>query len=112
MDFKSDLDALVLGVLQLGPAHGYEIAKRIRVRSAQVLEAGENRLYPGLRRLEEEGLISSSWEEQDNRPPRKIYRLTEAGSTVLAGKQHNWATFAAAVNNILGAPVAREGHHG
>ena len=112
MDFKSDLDALVLGVLQQGPAHGYEIAKRIRTRSASVLEAGENRLYPGLRRLEEDGLIVADWEDQENRPPRKVYRLTESGSKVLSGKRQTWMSFAEAVNNVLGMPMSEETRHG
>ncbi len=66
MAFKGDLEALVLGVLQGGSLHGYEMAKRIRQSSESALSVGEGQLYPALHRLEREGrrgdLGAAGWE--------------------------------------------------
>ncbi len=101
MAFKSDLDALIMGVLQQSPAHGYEIARRVRKLSASALELGENRLYPCLKALEDDGLVSAEWDPQEGRPPRKVYQLTTSGRTALDAKRSAWAKFSEAVDTIL-----------
>ncbi|HLK35040.1 MAG TPA: helix-turn-helix transcriptional regulator, partial [Terriglobales bacterium] len=50
-------------------------------------------VYPALRRLEQERLIVSRWEESSTakqRPARKYYRLTRAGSTALHSLQQRY----------------------
>ena len=46
MAFKGDLEALILAVLSDHALHGYEISKRIRTQSQEVLKYGEGQLYP------------------------------------------------------------------
>ena len=46
---------MVLGVLQHGDLHGYEISKRIKQLSDKALSVGEGQLYPALHKLENEG---------------------------------------------------------
>jgi len=40
-------------------------------------------VYRNLRRMEEEGLVASTWELRDAGPPRRLYRLTEQGEELL-----------------------------
>ena len=47
-------------------------------------------VYPALRRLEQAGLIASTWEpeataQREQRPARKYYSITEAGDSALGG---------------------------
>src|SRR5689334_1049218 len=107
MSFREDLDALVLAVLQQGPMHGYEISRRIRALSDEVLSAGEGKLYPCLHKLEDDGFIEAEWVEQENRPSRKVYSLTDKGSAALAKKRKAWQEFAAGVNAVLHPPKVR-----
>ena len=79
MKFKTSLDALILGCLREGEMHGYAIARAIEHKSVGALKAGENQLYPTLHRLEERGFVVAEWQEQENKPPRKVYKLTEGG---------------------------------
>lgn len=53
--------------------HGYDLMKATDIKSGT--------LYPALMRLEERGLMESKWNppEQEGRPARHAYRLTEAG---------------------------------
>lgn len=101
MAFKSDLDALILGVLQEGERHGYEIAKRIRELSDTALAVGEGQLYPALHRLERDGLVAATWLPQEGKPPRKVYHLTEEGKGALVAHRQEWERFAQSVDRIL-----------
>ncbi|MBX3118722.1 MAG: helix-turn-helix transcriptional regulator [Fimbriimonadaceae bacterium] len=110
MSFKGDIAALILGILQDGRLHGYEISKRIRSLSQETLSLGEGQLYPALHRLEEDGLIDSSWDIQEGRPNRKVYEITPVGLAELKEKKKAWEKFTAGVNSILMA--SKEGANG
>jgi PadR family transcriptional regulator PadR len=53
--------------------HGYELSKATGIKSGT--------LYPLLVRLSDQGLLEATWRasEQTGRPPRHVYRLTDAG---------------------------------
>ncbi len=99
---KGNTPTLILSVLAAGMLHGYAIAREIERRSADVLSLGEGSLYPALRSLEAEGLVSSSWEIQPSGPARKVYSLTEGGHAALARRTRSWREFARAMETVLG----------
>ena len=101
MAFRGDMDSLVLGALDDGPAHGYEIARRIKARSEEALSVGEGLLYPALHALEREGYVAAEWVPQEGKPNRKVYRLTDTGRGALAKKRKEWQRFAAGVAAVL-----------
>lgn len=109
MNYKGELDGIVLGVLQASPAHGYEIVKRVKSISEGALAIGEAKLYPCLHKLEEIGCVSSEWVPQDGKPARKVYTLTSKGGGVLAEKQRGWERFSAGIAAVLGAKENRNG---
>ena len=71
---------LCLSILSEGEATGYEI-RRLSVEGecSYFLEASFGSIYPALAKLEAEGLVESRVEQQDGRPAKKIYSITEAG---------------------------------
>jgi DNA-binding PadR family transcriptional regulator len=77
----SYIDILVLRHLFAGPAHGYELRKRIEATVGVVLN--NNTLYPALRRFEEAGAVTKTAEQQESRPPRHVYALTDLGRELL-----------------------------
>lgn len=101
MAFRGDMDALALGALDEGPAHGYEIARRIKLRSEEALAVGEGLLYPALHALERDGYVVAEWVPQEGKPNRKVYSLTEKGAGALAKKRKEWQRFAAGVAAVL-----------
>ena len=109
MAFTKDLEAVVLGVLQEGGQHGYEIARRIRGIDEGALNAREGRLYPLLHKLEAEGLILGGWMPQEGRPPRKVYALTAAGWETLATHRAAWRQYVGAIESALVAPIRGSG---
>jgi PadR family transcriptional regulator PadR len=71
---------LVLHALSNGSCHGFDVIDATGLASGTV--------YPILRRLEQERLVSARWENvsiarEEQRPPRRYYELTAAGQEVL-----------------------------
>ena len=109
MAYKGELDGIILGVLQSGPGHGYEIAKRVKALSDGVLAVGEAKLYPCLHKLEQDGCVTAEWILQEGKPARKVYALTPKGTGTLTEKRQAWERFAMGVASVLGA---KESNHG
>ena len=99
---KGNTPTLILAVLEGAPLHGYAIAREIERRSEHALSLGEGSLYPALRALERDKLVTSRWEPQPAGPARKVYTLTEAGAAALARRTKSWRQFADAVENVIG----------
>jgi len=98
---KGHLDLLLLSVLSNGPAHGYAIIESLRARSESVFDLPEGTVYPALHRLEDQGLLKSSWSEGTGRRKR-VYQLTPKGQQALNTRQDEWLKFSKAVNTTVG----------
>jgi DNA-binding PadR family transcriptional regulator len=61
--------------------HGYELKRKIA--DTMALALNNNTLYPALRRFEEAGAVRKTAVQQEGRPPRHIYELTEVGRELL-----------------------------
>jgi PadR family transcriptional regulator, regulatory protein PadR len=90
---------LVLAVLaQLRVEHyGYTLRKAL---ADQGLEIEESTLYPLLRRLETQGLLTSEWREEDKRNKR-FYRLSAEGAAVLEKLLAEWNGINESLHRIL-----------
>src|SRR6516162_10475793 len=87
---QGTLDMLILRTLQLGPAHGHEIAKHIQRTSDDVLQVEHGSLYPALHRLEQKGWHTDKWEMANDRNREfKYYRLTATGKKSWWPKSRN-----------------------
>ena len=102
---KGHLDLLLMAVLEDAPAHGYAIIESLRQRSGGGFDLPEGTIYPALHRLEEAGLLASSWSEDTGRRKR-IYSLTLKGRKTLAQRQQDWRKFARAVDATLGVETS------
>ncbi len=70
----------LLGVLQDGPKHGYEIKHIIEDHMGDWTNIAFGSIYFALKKLSEEGLIRKLCEEKDgNRPARSVYEITDSG---------------------------------
>lgn len=93
---RGSLVMLVLSQLKK-PMYGYNLVQNLCEHNMPI-EA--NTLYPLMRRLESQGLLSSEWETSGAKP-RKYYSITESGRTVLAKIEHHWHTSVKNINLIL-----------
>src|SRR6202034_409296 len=90
---------LTLAVLaQLRQEHyGYTLRKSLASRG---MEIDENTLYPLLRRLEAQGLLTSEWREEDKRNKR-FYRLSGDGAGLLAELAAEWRAINSSLDQLL-----------
>jgi DNA-binding PadR family transcriptional regulator len=77
----SYIEILILRNLSRRPAHGYELRKRVEAVTGVVLN--NNSLYPALRRFEEGGAVTRTVHEQEGRPAKLVYELTDVGRDLL-----------------------------
>ena len=98
---QGTLDLLILQTVRHTPLHGWAISKRIRERSANVLEINQGSLYPALYRLEERGMITADEGLSEQGRRVRVYRLSAAGRRHLANEVAGWRLFASAVEHIL-----------
>jgi DNA-binding PadR family transcriptional regulator len=71
-------DAVLVALLE-GESSGYDLAKDFDKSVANFWMATPQQLYKELERLAEEGLIQARIVEQDRRPNKRMYSLTDAG---------------------------------
>lgn len=95
---KGVLELCVLTLLSRGDAYGYEIASKLMAEVGM----GEGTIYPLMRRMQEDGLVSTYLVEASGGPPRKYYRLTDGGRKTLTAQRGEWKSFQAAVEKMLG----------
>ncbi|MCW4581344.1 PadR family transcriptional regulator [Gluconacetobacter entanii] len=97
---KGVLEPCVLALLSQADSYGYDIASRL----SDAIEMGEGTIYPLMRRMQKDGLVSTYFVESSSGPPRKYYTLTEKGRESLHAQRRAWTTFTRAVSAILGVP--------
>ncbi|WP_433303589.1 PadR family transcriptional regulator [Actinoplanes sp. CA-030573] len=93
------LDMCLLALLAAEPAHGYDLVRRLEAAGFGTVSYGT--VYPLITRLHRLGLVANASEPSPSGPPRKIYRLTDAGRDRLSAWRAQWFRFSAVVNDTL-----------
>ena len=116
MRFDERLDReLLRGVLPLcvlavvathGPTYGYAITRSLADAGLGTVKGGT--LYPLLQRLEDDGLVTTSWHQGERGPSRRYYAVTDQGRVALADATSRWDAMTTAATTLVagvsGAP--------
>jgi PadR family transcriptional regulator PadR len=94
------LEFCILQILHYRPSYGYEIVSRLE--SLGPLAAGENTVYPILRRLNSDRVVEAFLQESPSGPPRRYYRLTPEGRKKLATLAIEWDAVVHAIRRCTG----------
>jgi PadR family transcriptional regulator PadR len=94
---KGVLDMCVLVLLSKSDNYAYEIARLL----AEAVGMGEGTIYPLMRRMQDDGLVTTYLKESGSGPPRKYYKLTKQGTHILKQQISDWNAFAASVRTFL-----------
>ena len=104
---QGTLDLMVLKTLeQLGPLHGYGIARRIEQVGQNALIVNQGTIYLCLVRLVQKKWIAARWGTSDNNRKAKFYSLTKAGRKQLKAETENWERISGVIGRVLD-PAAR-----
>ncbi len=93
------LELCILALISRDPSYGYQIVTTLS--ELRPLAAGENTVYPLLRRLKADGLVETFAVESPAGPPRQYYRITTPGHTRLDALTAEWAEMTAAVDRCI-----------
>jgi len=75
----------ILGLLSIMPCSGYDLKKLSDMSISHFWSENYGHIYPVLRRLEEEGMVTRESSQTPGRPPKSVYRVTEKGTAELNG---------------------------
>jgi PadR family transcriptional regulator PadR len=93
------LEFCVLALLRDEERYGFDIVRALS--AADGLVTTEGTLYPLLGRLRKEGVVETTWRESPSGPPRRYYRLTPSGQSLLTAFTAEWMRFRDSVNSLL-----------
>jgi PadR family transcriptional regulator PadR len=110
--FQKELNAGIVSLVLLSiladarePLYGYQIAKQLERDGTGTAIMKQGTLYPVLRALSAGGFLESQVEPSVAGPPRRYYRITDAGRHVLAQWKTAWVSTRDFVDSILeGSP--------
>jgi PadR family transcriptional regulator PadR len=85
---KGTLEGIVLAILAVQPAYGYEITARLREQG--FTDLAEGTIYAVLVRIEQRGLVDIEKHPSEKGPPRKVYTLNRAGREYLDEFWQTW----------------------
>ncbi len=99
---QGTLDLMVLKTLeQLGPLHGYGIARRIEQVGENALIVNQGTIYLCLVRLVQKKWIVARWGTSDNNRRAKYYSVTKSGRKQLQAETENWERISGVIDRVL-----------
>ncbi len=96
---RGTLQYCVLALLESEQRYGFDLVRGLAEIDGMVTSEGT--IYPLLSRLRRDGLVESTWRESPSGPPRRYYRITEAGRGALGAFRQEWSRFRAAVDSVV-----------
>ena len=93
------LDMCLLALIAEEPSYGYEMVSKLQHRGLALVSEGS--IYPLLSRLQKNDLVEAYFVESKEGPPRKYYRILDAGRQQLAQWEDEWQTLSTGVTAVL-----------
>ena len=94
---KGVLDLCVLSLLHKRDCYGYEISDYL----SNHIDIADGTVYPLLRKLKADGLLTTYLQEESGGPPRKYYKLTDLGRKTYRNDRAEYLKFAKTVEKLL-----------
>jgi PadR family transcriptional regulator, regulatory protein PadR len=94
---KGVLELCVLSRLSKRDCYGYDVSEYL----LQHIDISDGTVYPILRKLKSDGMVTTYLSEESGGPPRKYYTLTALGRQEYAAAKREWLDFANTVMGML-----------
>jgi len=95
---KGIVELMILSLVDRQQLYGYAIVRELKERGGLV--AGEGTVYPVLRRLESDHLVSAAGSDEGPAGPRKYYNITPEGRAFLGRAWAEWQSIAGAMQDL------------
>jgi len=87
---RGHTDTIILKLLLSGDKYGYEITKLVYSNSNGEYELKESTMFSSLKRMENDGYVTSYWGDETRGGRRRYYRITEKGKIIYFENKKNW----------------------
>jgi len=106
MSIASDLirgstEIIILARLIKKDSYGYEINKSILEKTNNTYELKEATLYTAFRRLEDIGMITSYWGDENSGARRRYYKITESGKNYYTQSKTEWESSQKIISKLI-----------
>jgi PadR family transcriptional regulator PadR len=101
---KGVLELCILSMLSRKERYGYDISEYL----SRHIDISDGTVYPILRKLKSDGLVTTYLVEDSGGPPRKYYKLTELGKNEFGEAKEIWLGFAKIVEKLLKGELGDE----
>lgn len=98
---KGIIDLLILSIVKEKDEYGYGISRKIKEKTDGSFEIQEATLYLALKRLENQGALSSYWGKESHGSRRKYYEVTNHGYLLLERNLSDWFKITEMVQRFL-----------
>lgn len=95
---KGVLELCILSILASNDSYVPDLIDSLKGSRLIVVEGT---LYPLLTRLKNDGVLTYNWVESRSGPPRKYYKLTPLGKSLLKDMKKNWDELVSSVEKII-----------
>jgi PadR family transcriptional regulator, regulatory protein AphA len=75
---------ILLGFLNYQPMTGYELKQAIDSSTSHFWHAHHSQIYTTLRQMEQEGLVTSVYIQEESQPNRRVYTISDVGKQALS----------------------------
>lgn len=94
---KGVLELCILSLLKKQDRYGYEISDCL----SRQIDIADGTVYPILRKLKSDGLLTTYLQEESGGPPRKYYSLTQLGRETYEKDRQEYLNFAQSIRMLL-----------
>ena len=94
---KGVLELCVMALLKKQDCYGYEISESL----SKQINIADGTVYPILRKLKADGLLTTYLQEESGGPPRKYYSLTKLGKETYEKERSEYMQFADSAKKML-----------
>lgn len=94
---KGVLELCVLSLLSRKDQYGYDVSEYLSAH----IDISDGTVYPILRKLKADGLVTTYLSEESGGPPRKYYTLTRQGREQYESDKRDWMEFVGHVEDLL-----------
>lgn len=94
---KGVVELCVLSLLYQRDCYGYDVSEYI----SNFIQIADGTVYPILRKLKNDGMVTTYLSEESGGPPRKYYSLTKLGRDEYYSAKEDWLSFVKSVERIL-----------
>jgi PadR family transcriptional regulator, regulatory protein PadR len=94
------MEVAILTSLAETTSHGYELVDQLDALASELVCIDAGSMYRLLRSMEEEGLVTSSWETPESGPSKRVYVVSPQGLEALEVMAHSLSRRATTMQHL------------